>query len=189
MAAGRSGRLPRIARLFGLKPSRGRVSYAPDAGEGWGGLAVTHAVSRSVRDSALLLDLTSGIEPGDPYAAPAPPRPFMDEVGRAPGRLKIAMMRHDHRGAALHPECVKGGRARRQPCAKAWATWSKKPHQILISRTSVPRIRFCSAANVARALDHEVARAQTRAAPATDVEALTWAVFNRGRDGYRIAIR
>ena len=52
--------------LFGLKPSRGRVSYAPDAGEGWGGLAVTHVVSRSVRDSALLLDLTGGPEPGDP---------------------------------------------------------------------------------------------------------------------------
>ena len=93
--------------LFGLKPSRGRVSYAPDAGEGWGGLAVTHAVTRSVRDSALLLDLTSGPEPGDPYAAPTPERPFADEVGRSPGRLRIAMMRRDHRGIGLHPECVK----------------------------------------------------------------------------------
>ena len=53
--------------LFGLKPSRGRVSMAPDAGEGWGGLSAGHVVSRSVRDSALMLDCTAGPEPGDPY--------------------------------------------------------------------------------------------------------------------------
>src|SRR6202008_114282 len=58
--------------LFGLKPTRGRISVAPDAGEGWGGLSVGHVVSRSVRDSALMLDCTAGAEPGDPYAAPAP---------------------------------------------------------------------------------------------------------------------
>ena len=52
--------------LFGLKPSRGRVSTAPDAGEGWGGLSAGHVVSRSVRDSALMLDCTAGPEPGDP---------------------------------------------------------------------------------------------------------------------------
>ena len=55
--------------LFGLKPSRGRVSMAPDLGEGWGGLSAGHVVSRSVRDSALMLDCTAGPEPGDPYAA------------------------------------------------------------------------------------------------------------------------
>ena len=55
-----------LCGLFGLKPSRGRVSMAPDAGEGWGGLSAGHVVSRSVRDSALMLDCTAGMEPGDP---------------------------------------------------------------------------------------------------------------------------
>jgi amidase len=52
--------------LFGLKPSRGRMSLSPDAGEGWGGLSIGHVVTRSVRDSALMLDCTAGREPGDP---------------------------------------------------------------------------------------------------------------------------
>ncbi len=52
--------------LFGLTPSRGRVSMAPDAGEGWGGLSAAHVVSRSARDSALMLYCTAGPEPGDP---------------------------------------------------------------------------------------------------------------------------
>src|SRR5262249_56204806 len=70
--------------LFGLKPSRGRVSMAPDAGEGWGGLSAAHVVSRSVRDSALLLDVTAGPEPGDPYAAPPPEGSFLQSLARPP---------------------------------------------------------------------------------------------------------
>ena len=56
--------------LFGLKPSRARVSLAPDAGEGWAGFSVQHCVSRSVRDSAALLDAVAGPVAGDPYCAP-----------------------------------------------------------------------------------------------------------------------
>src|SRR5215468_5913189 len=73
--------------LFGLKPSRGRVSMAPDVGEGWGGLSAGHVVSRSVRDSALMLDCTAGFVPGDPYTAPAPERSFAEAVGREPRGL------------------------------------------------------------------------------------------------------
>src|SRR5499427_4576633 len=78
--------------LFGFKPSRGRVSMAPDAGEGWGGMSVGHVLSRSVRDCALMLDCTAGYEPGDPYAAPPPERPFLDATRRPPRKLKIAVM-------------------------------------------------------------------------------------------------
>ena len=74
--------------LFGLKPSRGRVSRAP-AGEEIGGLSVRHAITRTVRDSAALLDLEAGRSPGDPSSAAPPERPFGDEVGRDPGRLRI----------------------------------------------------------------------------------------------------
>src|SRR5262252_8209130 len=78
--------------LFGLKLSRGRVSMAPDAGEGWGGLSAGHVVSRSVRDSALMLDCTAGLEPGDPYTAPPPERPFLDASACPPRKLTIALM-------------------------------------------------------------------------------------------------
>jgi len=76
--------------VFGMKPSRGRVSLAPFAGEGWGGLSQQHVVTRSVRDSALLLDIASTPQLGDPYWAPPPMRPFIEEVTRDPGKLRIA---------------------------------------------------------------------------------------------------
>lgn len=74
--------------LFGLKPSRGRVSLAP-SGEGWGGLSVQHALTRSVRDSALLLDIACIPQPGDPYWLDPPATPFLAEVSKAPGKLRI----------------------------------------------------------------------------------------------------
>jgi len=75
--------------LVGLKPTRGRISYAPDAGEHWNGLASQHVVSRSVRDSAAILDCTAGSVPGDPYSAPQPERPFLAEVTTKPGALRV----------------------------------------------------------------------------------------------------
>jgi len=91
--------------LFGLKPSRGRVPAGPVLGEGWGGLAGEHAITRSVRDSAALLDAVAGLAPGDPYTAPTPQRPFLAEVHRAPGRLRIALDLHERPGAPLDPAC------------------------------------------------------------------------------------
>src|SRR5271166_6073630 len=103
--------------LFGLKPSRGRVSMAPDAGEGWGGLSTGHVVSRSVRDSALMLDCTAGLEPGDPYAAPMEERPFLAALARPPRKLRIALMLKDHRGVELHPECLEAVQRAAKLCA------------------------------------------------------------------------
>ena len=91
---GGSIRMPAsVCGLVGLKPSRGRVPLGPRIGEAWSGLATNLVVSRSVRDTAAALDLMAGWEPGDPYAAPAPERPFLQEVGRDPGRLRIALVR------------------------------------------------------------------------------------------------
>ncbi len=92
--------------LFGLKPSRARVSLAPDAGEGWAGLSVQHCVSRTVRDSAALLDVVAGPAAGDPYAAPAQERPFLEEAGCEPGRLRIALTTTAFNGAEVEPSCV-----------------------------------------------------------------------------------
>ncbi len=78
--------------LFGLKPTRGRVSVAPDADEIFNGLGVQGSVSRTVRDSAALLDLIGGPEPGDPYYAPRPERPYAEEVTRPPGPQRIGVL-------------------------------------------------------------------------------------------------
>jgi amidase len=75
--------------LVGLKPRRGRSSFAPSAGHSLDGLSVKHALTRSVRDTALLLDVVAGSAPGDPYSAPAPTRPFVEEVDADPGRVRV----------------------------------------------------------------------------------------------------
>jgi amidase len=92
--------------LFGLKPSRGRVSKGPSGGDSWAGFSADHVLVRSVRDSALVLDQISGYQPGDTFVAPPPNRPFSKEVGANPGRLRIGLL--DHPGLAdfpADPEC------------------------------------------------------------------------------------
>jgi amidase len=78
--------------LVGLKPSRGRTSLGPLIGDVMSGLTVEHVVSRSVRDVAQALDATHGPAPGDPYVAPEPLRPYMEELGADPGSLRIAVL-------------------------------------------------------------------------------------------------
>jgi Asp-tRNA(Asn)/Glu-tRNA(Gln) amidotransferase A subunit family amidase len=102
--------------LFGLKITRGRNSLAPYAGESLAGCSVEHAVSISVRDSAAVLDATCGPAPGDPYFAPPPARPFLEEVGADPGRLRIALATRPFNGAPVEAECVRAAEAAARLC-------------------------------------------------------------------------
>ena len=90
--------------LVGLKPTRGRNTMAPYSGEGLAGCSAEHAVTLSVRDSAALLDATAGAGPGDPYGVAPPARPFLQEAGAAPGRLRIAWTAVTPNGARVDPE-------------------------------------------------------------------------------------
>ncbi len=102
---GGSIRIPASAcGVFGLKPTRARTPLGPDRGEGWAGFSCGHVVSISVRDSAAMLDAISGPEPSSPYVAPPPQRPFLEEVGRDPGRLRIAFTDKSPYGEAIDPE-------------------------------------------------------------------------------------
>jgi amidase len=103
--------------VFGLKPTRARNPLGPDYGDYPGGLVAEHALTISVRDSAALLDATCGPAPGDPYWAPLAARPFLQEVGASPGRLRIAFADKAPTGVEVHADCVKAVREAAALCA------------------------------------------------------------------------
>ena len=100
--------------LFGLKPSRGLVPMGPKMLEGWLGLSAQNVISRSVRDSALLLQLTQGPEAGS-RTGPQPGA-LIDAITRPPRRLRIALMEQNPFGAPVHPECLDAVRAAARLC-------------------------------------------------------------------------
>jgi amidase len=158
--------------LFGLKPTRGRTPMGPDAGEGWSGMSCIHAVSRTVRDNAALLDATHGPDRGAPYVAPAPERPFLAEVGAAPGRLRIALQTEAFNGTETHPDCVAAAEDAARLCEALGHTVVEARF-----RTDVERFRQATgtiiAANLRLSLQ-ERAAALGREVSAEDVEPITW---------------
>jgi amidase len=94
--------------VFGLKPTRGRNPTGPDAGEIWRGFVVEHVLTRTVRDSAAMLDATAGADIGAPYPAPPSARPFLEEVTAEPGKLRIAFTSRPFLGQNVHDDCVQG---------------------------------------------------------------------------------
>jgi amidase len=166
--------------LFGLKPSRGRTPSGPIAADGLFGLSASHAVTRSVRDSALLLDVVAGPEPGDPYTAPSSARPFSEEVGADPGALRVGVVD----GGILHddiaPEC-------RRAVTSATALVGELGHEVTPLRLDVDRAASAEAlvilfaATVAGALA-DIARMKGQASPsAAEYELATWVLHLVGR--------
>jgi amidase len=126
--------------LFGLKPTRGRNPLGPLFGDIGGGIVHEHALTLTVRDSATLLDETSGPDPGAPYYAPPPERPFREEVGRDAGRLGIGFLSSIPAGwnenTELHPDCVNAV----QDAARLCEALGHDVEEIVPAKLSHPKI-------------------------------------------------
>ncbi|NOT39260.1 MAG: amidase [Alphaproteobacteria bacterium] len=158
--------------LFGLKPTRARTPMGPKRGEGWGGASVGHVVSRSVRDSAALLDATHGPAPGDPYPAPPPARTFLDETKMAPGRLRIALWTKPAIPADVHPDALAAVHDAAKLCESLGHIVEEAAPSINGMDTMAAQGVVINA-NVAFTVD-EAAEALGRKARAEDVERATW---------------
>jgi amidase len=165
--------------VFGLKPTRGRTPMGPDALDAWQGLAVNHVLSRSVRDSAAMLDATAGPEPGGIYRLPSPERPFLEEVGTNPGSLRIAFTADPLMGEKIDPVCRQALEATVELCQRLG-------HELVADRPHLDGGALASA--ILLMIGGEV-NAELRAAKRVtgrharyrDVEALTWAANLLGR--------
>jgi amidase len=172
---GGSIRIPAsMCALFGLKPSRGRVSLGPDESEGWGGLVTRHVVTRSVRDSAAILDVVAGYEPGDPYTAPPPTRPYVDELTAEPGALRIGVRTETPGGIApTDPACV----AAAEDAARLLESLGHRVETAAPAALEEGEMLEAFTTIMFASLAAEIAHWEAvlgRPWTATDVEALTW---------------
>jgi amidase len=164
---------------FGLKPTRARTPIGPDLSEGWFGFAIDHALTRTVRDSAALLDATQGIEPGAPYAAPAPTGPFLAEAGKDPRRLRVGLCKTTFLPGNPHPDVLAAADDAAKLCASLGHT---------IEEVKLPvdpeafAVDFTTLVAVATAVELEAgARRTKRPARRQDFETGTWIVAMLGR--------
>ena len=165
--------------LVGLKPSRARVPMGPHAGEGWGGMSTAHVVSRSLRDTAALLDATHGPDVGTPYFALEPERAYLDECSRAPGRLRIAVQTTAFNGADTHAECAAAALDAAKLCESLG-------HDVFEARLEIDRealgraVPVLIGANVAATVE-DAAAAAGREVDTRVVETITFAMIQVAR--------
>ena len=165
--------------LVGLKPTRGRISLAPNLGDALGGLAVEHVLSRTVRDSAAALDATAGPMPGDPYFPPPPARLYLQESSASPKRLRIAFSTQHPLGGTIHPDCIEATKQAAKLCAELGHEVEEATPQL--DYEMLGQI-FSTVYAAGVALSIEGARLVTNAEPTPDkFETFTWNMYQRGR--------
>jgi amidase/6-aminohexanoate-cyclic-dimer hydrolase len=158
--------------LFGLKPTRARTPMGPKRGEGWGGASVGHVVSRSVRDSAAFLDATGGPAAGDPYAAPHQQRPWIEEVSKKPGRLRIAFSTTPPINVPVHADAIAAVEDAARLC-ESLGHIVEEAAPALNGREIMQAQGVVISANVAFTVE-EAAEALGRKPVPEDVERATW---------------
>ena len=163
--------------LVGLKPTRGRNTFAPFVGEGLGGCSTEHAVTLTVRDTAALLDATCGSGPGDPYVAPPRARPYLEEAGADPGRLRIAWTSTAPNGAKVDPECVSALAETVRLCAGLGHHVEERDPEIDRAAVVPTFLTFAAANTVVNLASHPTAG---RAAREGEVERITWLTGKMG---------
>ena len=180
--AGGSVRIPAsFCGLVGLKPSRGRTSLGPAHAEFWHGLCEEGALVRSVRDAAAVLDVIAGYMPGDPSMAPPPARPFREEVGQAPGSLRIGFAdRAPAYHPGLHPECAAAVRGAARLLESLGHTVERNFPDVLDDATLPSAFGRVVAGGVARQAA-AVEPMLGRAVGADDFDEWTWFLVERGR--------
>jgi amidase len=166
--------------LVGLKPTRQRISEGPITGDNMSGLTVELVVSRSVRDTAAILDAVHGPAPGDPYAAPPPARPYLEELSADPGRLRIALWTDPIGDIVPHPEVIAAAHAAARMLEGLGHAVEPMPLEQLTGFDLIDSFMVRWAAGQAAALA-QIGQAAGREIGADDVEPLTWALAEKGR--------
>jgi amidase len=165
--------------LFGLKPTRGRIPAGPQVGEGWNGLSSDHVITRSVRDSAALLDVAAGPSVGDPYWAPPAAGPFLDEVGRPPGVLRIAFTTTAPTGVAVDAQCAAAVHDAARLCAELGHTVVEDAPAFDFELFQLATVTIIDANT--RAMIAARAQALGREVSAEEVEYVTWRSAESGQ--------
>jgi amidase len=179
---GGSIRIPASAcGLVGLKPTRGRTSAGPDMGELVSGIVVEGVVTRSVRDTARILDAVAGAMPGDPYVAPPFPRPLADEVGAPTGRLRIGLLTRPPGGFfAAHADVVAATEAAARLLGSLGHDLEPAHPAALDEHEAGQQFTIFYAANATRMFEL-IGDLAGRPVAEEDVEPLDWALAEMGR--------
>jgi amidase len=163
--------------LFGLKPSRGRNPSSLDFSI-WQGSVCEHVITRSVRDSAAMLDATSGPGPGARFRTPLPARPFLEEVEADPGRLRVAFSAVPLLGRTVHDDCIAGLEATVKLCKELGHEMVEATPQIHGPALATAFLTMLCA-EVRADIDEAEGLIGRRAKP-SDLETETWALAQLG---------